>query len=120
MKAGREHEPEETKWGILWDFCNRVRDFLRRPSLKNLASGVSPRPKRLLLFIALLSATIATIYNAKAEKPDFVRLSKPELLTFEELVQLEKTEKPGGKLADRLQQLLQTPLEEPSFNQGHH
>jgi|HubBroStandDraft_6_1064221.scaffolds.fasta_scaffold01822_6 endonuclease/exonuclease/phosphatase family metal-dependent hydrolase len=92
------------------NFHDRVVGFLRGPAPKNLFLRVPSRPKGRLVLTGLLVATIATIFVAKGEKTDFVRLSKPELLSFDELVQLEKTEKPEGQLADRLTQLLQTPL----------
>jgi endonuclease/exonuclease/phosphatase family metal-dependent hydrolase len=47
---------------------------------------------------------------AGAGEPEFIRLSKPELLTFDELVQLEKTDDPDANLAARLNQLLHTPF----------
>ena len=45
-----------------------------------------------------------------AGQPKLTRLSKPELLTFDELVQLEKKDDPQPKLAARLNQLLHTPF----------
>ena len=45
-----------------------------------------------------------------ASQPKLTRLSKPELLTFDELVQLEKKDDPQPKLAARLNQLLHTPF----------
>jgi hypothetical protein len=62
------------------------------------------------------SAPDALAGNADSKKqigagaPKLTRLSKPELLTFDELVQLEKTDDPETKLAARLNQLLQTPF----------
>jgi len=47
---------------------------------------------------------------AQTGKPEVSRPSKPELLTFDELVQLEKTDDPDPKLAARLSQLLHTPF----------
>jgi len=47
---------------------------------------------------------------AQTEKRDVSGPSKPELLTFDELVQLEKTDHPDPKLAARLNQLLHTPF----------
>jgi endonuclease/exonuclease/phosphatase family metal-dependent hydrolase len=47
---------------------------------------------------------------AGAGEPEFTRLSKPELLTFDELVQLEKTDDPDANLAARLNELLHTPF----------
>ena len=52
----------------------------------------------------------ATDEWAGAGEPEFTRLSKPELLTFDELVQLEKTDDPDANLAARLNQLLHTPF----------
>jgi hypothetical protein len=37
-------------------------------------------------------------------------MSTPKLLTFEELVELEKTDEPSKQLAARLDQLLRTPF----------
>jgi endonuclease/exonuclease/phosphatase family metal-dependent hydrolase len=48
--------------------------------------------------------------STRGGEPEFTRLSKPELLTFDELVQLEKTDDPDAKLAARLNQLLHTPF----------
>jgi endonuclease/exonuclease/phosphatase family metal-dependent hydrolase len=45
-----------------------------------------------------------------AGEPELTRLSKPELLTFDELVQLEKTDDPDAQLTARLNQLLHTPI----------
>lgn len=47
---------------------------------------------------------------AQTQKPEVSRTSKPELLTFDELVQLEKIDDPDPKLAARLYQLLHTPF----------
>ena len=49
-------------------------------------------------------------FIAQTEKPEVSRPSKPELLSFDELVQLEKTDDPDPKLAARLNQLLHTPF----------
>ncbi len=43
------------------DFYNRVRDFLRRPSLENLIVEITSRLKKRLIFTALLIAAIASI-----------------------------------------------------------
>jgi endonuclease/exonuclease/phosphatase family metal-dependent hydrolase len=48
--------------------------------------------------------------TAKANEQTFVRFSKPEVLTFDELVELEQTPKPEGQLYDRMEQLLHTPF----------
>jgi endonuclease/exonuclease/phosphatase family metal-dependent hydrolase len=50
---------------------------------------------------------------------EFVRQSAPQLLTFDELVQLEKTDDPSADLAARLDQLLHTPfLSNEAFYSG--
>jgi hypothetical protein len=41
---------------------------------------------------------------------EYVRLSTPKTLTFEELVELEKTDEPSEQLAARLDQLLHTTV----------
>src|SRR5271156_2715224 len=45
-----------------------------------------------------------------AAQENYVRLSTPKPLTFDELVQLEKIEKPEGQLAANLEKLLNTPF----------
>jgi len=45
-----------------------------------------------------------------AAQSDFVRFSKPELLTFEQLVDLEKNDPPSPALAEKLEHLLTTPF----------
>jgi endonuclease/exonuclease/phosphatase family metal-dependent hydrolase len=52
-------------------------------------------------------------------KEEYVRQSAPQLLTFDELVQLEKTDDPNPELAARLDQLLHTPfLSNEAFYSG--
>jgi len=63
-----------------------------------------------LLLAGLFLVCFATSGLGDSDKPEFTRLSKPELLTFDELVQLEKTSAPEPKLAARLNQLLHTPF----------
>jgi len=45
-----------------------------------------------------------------AAQSDFVRFSKPELLTFDQLVDLEKNDPPSPVLAEKLEHLLATPF----------
>ena len=45
-----------------------------------------------------------------AAQADFVRFFKPELLTFDELVDLEKSDPPSPALAEKLEHLLTTPF----------
>jgi endonuclease/exonuclease/phosphatase family metal-dependent hydrolase len=63
-----------------------------------------------LVLAGLFLVCFATSGLGDSDKPEFTRLSKPELLTFDELVQLEKTSAPEPKLAARLNQLLHTPF----------
>jgi endonuclease/exonuclease/phosphatase family metal-dependent hydrolase len=63
-----------------------------------------------LLWAGCFFVGFATASLGDSDKPEFTRLSKPELLTFDELVQLEKANEPEPKLADRLNQLLHTPF----------
>jgi hypothetical protein len=50
---------------------------------------------------------------------EYVRLSSPNVLSFEELVELEKTDEPSEQLAARLDQLLHTPfLSNEAFYKG--
>jgi len=60
-----------------------------------------------VLFLLVWSSTLG---QTRAGKEDYVRLSTPKLLTFEELVELEKTDEPSKQLAARLDQLLRTPF----------
>jgi endonuclease/exonuclease/phosphatase family metal-dependent hydrolase len=53
---------------------------------------------------------LASPRHSLAAQADFPRSSKPELLTFEELVDLEKNDPPSPALAQKLQQLLTTPF----------
>ena len=59
------------------------------------------------MFLLIWSSTLG---QTRAGKEDYVRLSTPKLLTFEELVELEKTDEPSKQLAARLDQLLGTPF----------
>jgi endonuclease/exonuclease/phosphatase family metal-dependent hydrolase len=51
-----------------------------------------------------------TLGQASAGEEQYIKLSTPKLLTFDELVQLEKTDEPPAQLAARLDQLLHTPF----------
>ncbi|MGA7916795.1 MAG: endonuclease/exonuclease/phosphatase family protein [Candidatus Acidiferrales bacterium] len=60
--------------------------------------------------LLLLIACVTTLGRTPGGKEDYVRQSAPEPLTFDELVQLEKTDDPSPQLAARLDQLLHTPF----------
>ena len=67
----------------------------------------------------LLIAGVATLGQTSGSKADYVRQSAPKLLSFDELVQLEKTDDPSPQLAARLDQLLHTPfLSNEAFYSG--
>jgi endonuclease/exonuclease/phosphatase family metal-dependent hydrolase len=53
---------------------------------------------------------LALFHHGFAAQGDFVRISKPELLTFAELVDLEKNDPPSPALAEKLEHLLTTPF----------
>jgi endonuclease/exonuclease/phosphatase family metal-dependent hydrolase len=60
-------------------------------------------------FLVLL-VCVGALGHTGAGKEDYVRLSTPKLLSFDELVELEKTDEPSAELAARLDQLLHTPF----------
>jgi endonuclease/exonuclease/phosphatase family metal-dependent hydrolase len=67
----------------------------------------------------LLIAGVATLGQTSGSKADYVRQSAPKPLSFDELVQLEKTDDPSPQLAARLDQLLHTPfLSNEAFYSG--
>ncbi len=67
----------------------------------------------------LLIACVATLGQTPGNKAEYVRQSAPKLLTFDELVQLEKTDDPSPQLAARLDQLLHIPfLSNEAFYSG--
>ena len=53
---------------------------------------------------------LALTFHGFAAAADYVRFSKPDLLTFEELVDLEKNDPPSAALAEKLEHLLTTPI----------
>jgi len=58
----------------------------------------------------MLIACVATLGQTSGGEDEFVRQSAPQLLTFDELTQLEKTDDPSRELAARLDQFLHTPF----------
>ena len=77
--------------------------------------GESPRSKfaRLHGFTAtvlLLLVCVDILGQTSSGKEEYVRLSAPNLLSFDDLVQLEKVDDPSPELAIRLDQLLHTPF----------
>lgn len=69
-----------------------------------------------LLSIGTIAVILVSLFGLSqshpgfAAKPDYVRFSKPELLTFNELVELEKNDTPSAALAEKLEHLLTTPV----------
>jgi endonuclease/exonuclease/phosphatase family metal-dependent hydrolase len=63
-----------------------------------------------ILVFALLLPGTTVIRDGFAAEADYVRLSKPDLLTFEQLVELEQKDPPSGATAEKLERLLTTPF----------
>ena len=59
--------------------------------------------------MAVLGAGIL-LAAAVADEPKFIRLSKPQTLSFAELVELSQTEEPQESLAAKMDKLLHTPF----------
>lgn len=78
---------------------------VRKPPLSSFAHQLGWTASLLLLLLCA-----GTLGQTRAGKGDYVRLSTPKLLSFDELVELEKTDKPNAQLAARLDQLLHTPF----------
>jgi len=53
---------------------------------------------------------VSAFHCGFAAQSDFVRFSKPELLTFDQLVDLEKNDPPSPALAEKLEHLVTTPF----------
>ncbi len=87
-----------------------ARDFLQKSLKRGIPSKAGNRGSGSLPCALALLAGVAAIGFGSADKTEYVRLSKPGTLTFDELVQLEKVDEPGAKLAKRLDQLLHTPF----------
>ncbi len=67
----------------------------------------------------LLLVCAGTPGHTRAGKDEYVRLPTPKLMTFDELVELEKTDEPSAELAARLDQLLHTAfLSNEAFYDG--
>jgi len=62
-----------------------------------------------LTAILLFGEIGAVCFGASGEE-SLVRFSKPELLTFDELIELEKNDTPAAPLAEKLERLLTTPI----------
>jgi len=59
---------------------------------------------------AVLLSEPGDIPLVAAEEKGLVRFLKPELLSFDELVELEKNDAPAAPLAAKLERLLTTPI----------
>jgi hypothetical protein len=76
---------------------------LRKPLCAIFASTLG-----LTATLLILPVCAGTAAQTSAGKEQYVRLSTPKRLAFNELVQLEKTDEPSAQLAARLDQLLHT------------
>jgi endonuclease/exonuclease/phosphatase family metal-dependent hydrolase len=77
---------------------------------KSFSRGLSRvgRTHRTALLIAIL--TVLVVGLGKTDEPSLVRFSKPETLTFFELVQVSQEEKPEISVAAKMEKLLHTPF----------
>src|SRR5262249_16777512 len=57
-----------------------------------------------------LILALAMSHHSFAAQADYVRFSKPDLLTFDELVDLEKNDPPSPALGEKLKNLLSNPI----------
>jgi hypothetical protein len=80
------------------------------PSPKKIKSPIHFHTACSALAALFLFLGLSTIHSSSAPQADFVRFSKPDLLTFDELVELEKNDTPSGALATKLEHLLTTPF----------
>ena len=71
---------------------------------KMLIPGV---PSRWMGMALLGAATLLAV--AAADEPKFVRFSKPQTLSFVELVQLSQNEEPPSSVVNKMDALLRTP-----------
>jgi endonuclease/exonuclease/phosphatase family metal-dependent hydrolase len=78
-----------------------------RPSSKDQHRTLS---KVTAVIAVVLFLGIALSRHGFAAATDYVRFSKPDLLSFDELVELEQKEPPSPALAEKLQHLLTTPI----------
>jgi endonuclease/exonuclease/phosphatase family metal-dependent hydrolase len=93
--------PHESAKGLRLEAARLV----RKPPLSNFARLLGWTASLLLLLLCA-----GAMGQTRAGKEDYVRLSTPKLLTFDELVELEKTDEPNAQLAARMDQLLHTPF----------
>jgi endonuclease/exonuclease/phosphatase family metal-dependent hydrolase len=63
-----------------------------------------------ILAALLLIFGLTMAHHGIAAQADYVRFSKPDLLTFDELVDLEKIDSPSHALAEKLENLLANPI----------
>jgi endonuclease/exonuclease/phosphatase family metal-dependent hydrolase len=101
LHDGRFMNPHDSPEGLRLEVPRSVRKPSRSIFLRMLEWTTG-----FLLLIVCVSA----LGQSPTGKEEYVRQSAPELLTFDELVQLEKTDDPSPQLAARLDQLLHTPF----------
>ena len=90
-----------------------LRSPLRQWEMR-LPVRLNARPWIRILNPAIMAALIillgVTVVRQGFAETDYVRFSKPDLLTFEELVALEQEDPPSDALAAKLEHLLATPV----------
>ena len=83
---------------------------MRRPTSLVTKSQISVISAGYIVSAFSLLFGLSTSLHVFAAQADYVHFSKPDLLTFEELVDLEKNDPPSPALAEKLQQLVSTPF----------
>jgi endonuclease/exonuclease/phosphatase family metal-dependent hydrolase len=101
LKDGAYMKPNDSPEGMRLETTRSI----RKPSLSSFVHTLGWTAGFLLLLVGA-----GTLGQTPAGKEEYVRLSTPELLTFDELVELEKADEPDPQLAARLDQLLHTPF----------
>jgi endonuclease/exonuclease/phosphatase family metal-dependent hydrolase len=81
------------------------------PSSTEVPRKAKRKTKTILsILIVFLPLALSAMHLRSAAQDEFVRLSKPDLLSFDELVELEQKDPPSAPLAEKLQRLLTTPV----------
>jgi endonuclease/exonuclease/phosphatase family metal-dependent hydrolase len=79
-------------------------------STKRLGGRFSRANRSLWMALLVAAFAVSLVELGKTDEPKLVRSSKPETLTFSELVQLSQQEKPEPSVAEKMEKLLHTPF----------